>query len=283
MLIKLRFRFPEIFLGVLLAVAIFAIGMAFQSSRPHQQNEQNATSQQNATDKIHNRDNAQSLWVPVDSIGLYTLVLAAFTGLLVIVSGVQGYFLLRADKTARTAADAAKKSAEISERALIVTQRAFIRVANFPWLWRPDTARPGRYFYDITPIVENFGNTPTVEAKINVNSGLRDTILPDDFDFPYQGEAGDTLVGPKQTIGTSRAEILDEDLLAVQGGQKFFYIWGMITYRDVFDGTPLHTTEFCTQISRVLGNPLDPKDPNNPRGTTVEISFRIYPKHQKTD
>jgi hypothetical protein len=32
MLIKLRFRFPDVFLGVLLAVAIFAIGATFWSS-----------------------------------------------------------------------------------------------------------------------------------------------------------------------------------------------------------------------------------------------------------
>jgi hypothetical protein len=57
-------------------------------------------------------ENAQSLWVPTDSVGLYTLVLAVFTFLLAGVSGVQGFLLLRADKTARIAADAAKRSAD---------------------------------------------------------------------------------------------------------------------------------------------------------------------------
>jgi hypothetical protein len=60
----------------------------------------------------HHDSEAQSLWVPVDSVGLYTLVLAVFTGLLVGVSGVQGYFLLRADRTARIAANAAKRQAD---------------------------------------------------------------------------------------------------------------------------------------------------------------------------
>ena len=39
MLIKLRFRFPDIFLGILVAVAIFLIGMAFSGShRPTNDN-----------------------------------------------------------------------------------------------------------------------------------------------------------------------------------------------------------------------------------------------------
>jgi hypothetical protein len=45
----------------------------------------------------------------------------------------------------------------------------------------------------------------------------------------------------------------------------------------------VHTTEFCTQINRVIGDPLDPRDPNNPKGTSVEIYFRVYPKHNKAD
>jgi len=47
---------------------------------------------------------------------------------------------------------------------LIVTQRAFVRVINFPWLWRPDTDRLGKYWYDITPIVENFGTAGTCNS-----------------------------------------------------------------------------------------------------------------------
>src|SRR5258708_14117893 len=107
------FRTPELFLGVLLAVAIFAMGILFASSFTLQV--KNAARHQaiehQAANKIgENGDNAQSLWVPTDSVGLYTLVLAAFTALLVVVSSAQGYFLLRADKTARIAANAADRA-----------------------------------------------------------------------------------------------------------------------------------------------------------------------------
>jgi hypothetical protein len=59
-----------------------------------------------------NREKSQSLWVPTDSVGLYTLVLAAFTGLLFFTSVFQGYFLIRANQTALAAASAAKQSAD---------------------------------------------------------------------------------------------------------------------------------------------------------------------------
>ncbi len=197
--------------------------------------------------------------------------------------GVQAWFLWRTVRVSGIAAKAAKDSADIAKRTLAVTQRAFVQVTDFPWLWRPDTDRPGKYFYDISPIIENVGNTPTVDMKIIRSSVLRDSVLPDDFDFPYPIEPGASLIGAHQKIRADGVNILDDELLAVQRGEKYFYIWGTITYRDVFEDTPLHTTEFCTQIGRVIGNPLDPRDPHNAKGTTVEIGFRIYPRHQRTD
>jgi hypothetical protein len=125
----MRFRTPELFLGAFLAVAIFSMGMLFASSftlqiqnaAPHQ------TGEYQAANKISDNDNkTQSLWVPIDSVGLYTLVLAIFTGLLVGVSGVQGMFLLRADKTARIAANAA----DLSARAAIALELPIIRAVR---------------------------------------------------------------------------------------------------------------------------------------------------------
>lgn len=235
-----------------------------------------------------------------EALAYYTLWLMAFTGVLAFATvclGIATVLLyvtgekqfafairsaIRQGKSTKESVEVAKRSADIAEQALVAGQRAYVRVAHFPWLWRGDLDRPGKYFYDITPIVENGGNTQTVGLRINVNSMLRDTPIPDDFAFPFQGEPGFSLIGSRQTISASNAIILDDDLLAVQRGQKYFYVWGTITYRDVFPGTPERVTEFCTQISKVFGDPLDPRVPNNPKGTSVEIYFRIYPKHQQT-
>ncbi|MEO6609867.1 MAG: hypothetical protein ABIN69_15505 [Aestuariivirga sp.] len=212
-----------------------------------------------------------------DPVALYTLLLTLFTGGLT----VSTILLWRAGErqlnVTQDAAIAAQKSAEISERTLIVTQRPIVVVGGFPWVWRPDTNpnRLGKFWYEINPNIENFGNTSTKDARINVTAELRDTVLPDDFDFPYQDVDGVTLIGSKTSIRARGLTVLDEDLLLIQQGKKHFYIWGTITYRDGFEGTPIHTTEFCSYISRVVGNPLDPRDPNNIKGTAVEIGFGI--------
>jgi hypothetical protein len=226
-------------------------------------------------------------------IGAFTIVLAISTiGLWLATNKLwaagEKQFELLAETAVQQSRDmkesitAAKDSADIARQSLLSTQRAYVRVVDFPWLWRPDTSRPGKYFYDIIPIVENGGNTQTVDLKINVNFALRDEVLPENFDFPFAGPAGISLIGAHQTIRASNLEILDDDLLAVRDRKKFFYIWGTISYRDVFENTPEHTTEFCTQITRVLGDPLDPRDAGNPKGTSVEIYFGIYHQHQNS-
>jgi hypothetical protein len=91
----MKFRTPELFLGAFLAVAIFACGMLFASPLSFQINNPTPTqgTQHQAANKLsENGDKAQSLWVPTDSVGPYTLVLAVVTALLVGVSGLQVFF-----------------------------------------------------------------------------------------------------------------------------------------------------------------------------------------------
>jgi hypothetical protein len=123
----MKFRVPDIVLGALLAVAVFAMGMLFASSGSRLINsaaQQHSSEKQSAEKPAEHNTKTESLWVPTDSVGLYTLVLAVFTGLLVAVSSIQGWFLLRADKTARIAANAADRSA----RAAIALQLPIIRI-----------------------------------------------------------------------------------------------------------------------------------------------------------
>ncbi len=263
-------------------VALVSFAMARHSYQPPQHPYSQSGQQSTKTDGSKN-EVTESWWDAFwratwrEPINIFTAVLATATTALFVIGLVQIGFLISADRTAKTAA-------HTSREALVKSQRAFVRSNGFPWLWRPDIGRPGRYLYDIGPIIENAGATPTVDMKIIDNSVLRDTPLPDGFDFPYGVEPGNALIGPHQPIGAGGVTILDDDLVAVQNGTKFFYIWGDITYRDVFEGTPLHTTQFCTQITRVLGNPLDPRDPAvGPRATSVEITFGIYKEHNKTD
>jgi hypothetical protein len=74
-----KFRFPEIFFGMLLAVAIFAMGAMFVSVGNAPTPVQTFTQQ---NDKKPDNQRSKSLWTPEDAAGFFTLWVAAFTGLL---------------------------------------------------------------------------------------------------------------------------------------------------------------------------------------------------------
>jgi hypothetical protein len=112
-----EFRIPEIFLGVFLTVAVFAIGYVVASSVPPPSQQIETTNHQQAANEGAERTAEKQ-------IAYYTKWLAWFTGALVAVSFTQGYFLLRSDKTARISANAADRSA----RAAIAVQLPIIRI-----------------------------------------------------------------------------------------------------------------------------------------------------------
>jgi hypothetical protein len=113
----IKFRIPEIVLGVLLTVAVFAMGyVAASSVPPPSQQIENTDHQQAANEGAERTAEKQ--------IAYYTKWLAWFTGALVAVSGIQGYFLLRADNTARLAANAA----DLSARAAVAIELPIIRI-----------------------------------------------------------------------------------------------------------------------------------------------------------
>src|SRR5216683_1718173 len=101
----MKFRITEIFLGVFLTIAVFAIGFLVASSMPPPSQQIEKAGHPQAANESAERTAEKQ-------IAYYTKWLAWFTGALVVASGIQGYFLLRADKTARISADAAKRSAD---------------------------------------------------------------------------------------------------------------------------------------------------------------------------
>ena len=119
---QVKFRIPEILLGAMLAVAIFAMGMTFQSSLPPPNQEAAQTSNPSAE---HSSTKITGPNSPDERIANYTWWLSAFTLALVVVSAFQGFFLIRADKTARTAANAA----DLNARAAIAIELPIIKAS----------------------------------------------------------------------------------------------------------------------------------------------------------
>ena len=113
-------------------------------------------------------------------------------------------------------------------------QRANVFVADFDWNWHPDTGREGKFWYHFRPILQNSGNTQTKEMITNVVFDLRDSAIPADFSFPPNSENAPAIVPPHGSVLGATSTLTDDELLNVKNGTKFYYIYGTLTYYDIF-------------------------------------------------
>jgi hypothetical protein len=154
---KLKFRFPEIFFGMLLAVAIFAMGAMFVSVGNVPTPEQ-TSAQQN--DKKPANQRSKSLWIPEDATGFFTLWVAAFTGLL-------AFCTFRLFGATRDVALASQKQATISaaiEAPIpLISAMKLVQYQQIPGeVVITDPVRPGPIPANcrILFLIENKGRTP---------------------------------------------------------------------------------------------------------------------------
>jgi hypothetical protein len=225
MLIKARFRFSELLLGILLSVAIFAIGMTFGSSR-HQQTDK-------STVQIQTKQKPEpftSDWLTEDGT-------VFFTALLVFVASIQaGLFvwqlilIQRSLKPAERAADAARASAEHVKAA----ERAFAKMSGCAPGIIPDISG----LFRIKVSIRNFGRTPATISDIVLNR----VVLPHGNPLPqvpqYERQDGQItggfLVANEEMFFERFYRITREEMISVRDLQSDLYLIGYLDYRDQF-------------------------------------------------
>lgn len=160
---------------------------------------------------------------------LATIIIAAFTCTLWIATSNQG---------------------QLTREALVADKRAFVFATGFTPYWEKDSS--GRYNWRFRPVWRNSGDTPTRRLTQHTACELRNTPLPDDFNFNYPTKnSGVGLLGPRyENMGgiappSPSVGITSQDILDVQEGRKFLYLMGWARYFDVFPDTPEHITRFC--------------------------------------
>ncbi|HYC41758.1 MAG TPA: hypothetical protein VEB70_02085 [Noviherbaspirillum sp.] len=214
------------------------------------------------------------------------VLLAIFTGLLVLL----GRDLVRrmrdtaaAAKESATVAEQsaaiAEKSVRVAEDALISGQRAFMFIREIKTYLHhdPDT---GRFHWTIHPIWANSGNTPTRGLSINTTYRLLDEPLPAGYAFPDAHEdLIPTIAGPRSMVEAVSGTLSSEDLAAVKEGKKFFYIRGWAEYHDIFEGTKKRVTRFCNQLIEVDGDPAAPINEHNP----LQMMFGFHTENNYAD
>lgn len=209
MLIKLKFKFPEIILGILIAVAIFAMGMVF-SSGPAQNTFSNQQAQQSTGEKAEATEKAD------EKIAQYTLWLTIVTSIL---AGSTILLWIVTERTLRHG----KETSERQLRAYIFVERTHIRLAAGNWI--------------VTFRMKNFGQTPAHNVQI--------TYIVEAVD--WIGGRAATIPVPLRTenLGSMGplSDFFDMDVPPVQGatlddivdGTKAIYLVGTITYDTAFN------------------------------------------------
>jgi len=174
-------------------------------------------------------------------------------------------------KSAASAAFSVETSRQIAERQKILGAmqlRAFVFPVNIfsHWVNLEDI---DQYGWRMRPVWQNSGATPTKNLKIHAWGELRDSRLPDGFDFDASsqeiGSVGSGLIPPRLTLHGGLVPpgkaLTPSDILQIYEGKKIFYMWGWARYNDVFEDTPQHITRFCWVVTPV-GDPLSFK-PNS--------------------
>jgi hypothetical protein len=248
----MRFRVPEIFLGMFLTVAIFALGFLFASSVfPPNAKPETAAQKQSQ----HEASKAST----DERIADYTWWLAVLTGALVFTALGQGVFIARSDYTARISAEAASLSARaaIASQAPVVfitdigvgdrgTQQA---TKDFPakriWMNHGPKER-----FRIRIRFRNFGKTPAVVHSICLDYIVGHSLT----DIPQYKNIIKTIaaIRPDERIKIieppgigieNYIKLPAGDLSAISAKTKFLWIYGHIYFEDFLHTQ--HQIGFC--------------------------------------
>jgi hypothetical protein len=185
-----------------------------------------------------------------------------------------------ASEAASTSAMAAKDSADIAKRSMIASERAYVHQAGVRFTSHP-TLENDRIFWRFHPAWINVGNTPTRNLRIYIKYELLDKPLSSEYEFKYEFDSTQMpfTLAPRGSIESVHYDIFENDLDAVRLEKKYFYIWGIASYKSVFSETDEHITKFCLQITNITGYPLQVYSDKN----LLDMSFSGHGKHNCTD
>lgn len=263
------FEYVAIIAAILFVVAVIGLIVMYSLQPSEEPKDQQHTKEHQAAS--NESEGGKSFWqrTTEDPVALFTFWVAIFTFALAAVAVGQYMLLVRAEYTSTQAANAARKSAEIAERALIAGQRAFVSVTSFKTVGLVDHKTGHVTHWSFAPVWTNAGNTPTRNMTNHVSLILFDGEMPEDWDFPdmwgpqtRQEERVPTPIGisPKNFIEGQVIKVPVKDIADVIAGKKWLYLWGWAAYSDVFPKTDRHITRFAVQI-HIGGDPRahDPK------------------------
>jgi hypothetical protein len=262
MLIKLKFRFTEIFFGMLLATAIFAMGAVFLSSGNHP-----SESKTGANSENKNQSNGEGSglwnWLTRDATGL-------FTGVLVLVGAIQiGVFLGQLRLIRRTlgpaeeAAKAARDAANVANDALTKLESPFVGIEILESGFKSKLVSAGEYYVTLEESLHfqfiNHGRSPAtiIEMFDKFEICATDKLPPplDPHGLRNQVPFGVILSadgGRSPPSTRNQSEDIDpQEFMRVTVGDDALAFIGYVRFRDIFNRD--YITGFCLRLARYDG------------------------------
>ena len=177
------------------------------------------------------------------------------------------------------AANAAIGANKVTREALVSVQRAFVSFSgtlsatkivkhdkttdlmlNLPWT--------------------NLGTTPTRKSKSRVNWQTFPQGMPDNFSFLDIGDvAPRQFTIPSKGFGNATMEVPIQVLEYVKDGNLRLFVWGWITYHDIFERTPVRLSEFCDEVTNIKSSTDSFTDP----ASNITWELVLCSEHNCTD
>lgn len=164
----------------------------------------------------------------------------------------------------------------INREALTSVQRAFVSLKGIEASYGKDSQ--GRVIsLDFRGVWENSGITQTRTLRQHASYDPRVEPLPKNYDFPDLNPGNDTItfVASKATIGTGVMAVPLVGAREIQEGKRHLYFWGWAAYRDVFQSSRVHLTEFCLELATLDGDIAG--------GAALRLTYNDCPVHNCTD
>lgn len=205
-------------------------------------------------------------------------------------------------RSANTSAGEAVKANAISRDGLVTVQRAFIVFKHFEQVRAIVSPAPSvKIQWQFDPLIENTGATPAIIATEDFSLEHLENGEPTEEQFVGDNERPTFSIGPhSEQIGPTR-DIDDVYIIGSVNGipgpnasnavGRNVFGWGFIVYKDVFADTkirsPIHVTEYCSQLQRVIygstsGKPLDRTKPLD-KATTFKLVWHACDEHNCVD
>jgi hypothetical protein len=125
----------------------------------------------------------------------------------------------------------------------IISNRAFVFVSSLQYNELADGG------LSVMIAFKNGGGTPTKEMTSNVNAEVKPGPLPSNHTYP--GRAGEDVsasIGPQADVAVNQLIFTADQFQEVLHSGHRLFIWGLVKYRDVFDGTPHRETRFSYEL-----------------------------------